>query len=553
MELSPIYMENDKVLQPEHQTSMRVWQQSAPWHRRFSMRVGLENKLVLCFMAVLSAALGVTAWAFARETHVRLTDIMGEQARQLAAALSQSSQLAFRRANWSELGRRSQDLIKSRNILFVGYLDANAHPQALASRDPDFALDRLSFNAQSLMQVHSRQSPTFGEFLEVVAPILSTPSPDDDAEVSSGPRLLGYVAVGVSQASEEAQMLQVDYLIIGVGCCMFLCTLPIAYLLVHRIFLPIRKLVSVTNQICAGDLNARVDIHRPDIIGELARRFDDMVLWVKKHQEDLAQANRDLEVKVEQRTAQLETANERLSAEICEKEEFLRAVSHDLNAPLRNIGGMAAMLLLKYRENFDEEVVHRLERIQSNVQIETDLITELLELSRIKTRRQKMEDVDISHTISELRGLFEDDLRSKSIELIVDTPLPVLHAERLRIRQLFQNLIDNAIKYMGDGPAKKIHIGCQTDEDGAEFYVQDSGIGIDPEDLDSVFLIFRRGRNPLCQQVVGKGIGLASVKSIVEIYGGRIWVMSRPGQGSTFRFSVDRKYIPKCQKAPAAA
>ena len=160
-----------------------------------------------------------------------------------------------------------------------------------------------------------------------------------------------------------------------------------------------------------------------------------MILRVKRSQDaletanwQLAEANRDLEEKVLQRTAQLETANKRLSREIAEKEDFLRAVSHDLNAPLRNISGMATMLLMKNREKFDEDVIHRLERIQKNVEVETDLIAELLELSRIKTRRQKMEPVDIGAMVHELGEMFENDLRTQHIEFHIDTPLPVLCA-----------------------------------------------------------------------------------------------------------------------------
>src|ERR1043165_700407 len=118
---------------------------------------------------------------------------------------------------------------------------------------------------------------------------------------------------------------------------------------------------------------------------------------------------------------------------------------------------MAAMLLLKYRERFDEDVIHRLERIRKNVQVETDLIAELLELSRIKTRRQKMEPVDVGAMVHELAGRFENDLRTKNIALVVDQLLPVLECERARIRQVFQNLIDNAIKYMGEGANRRIH------------------------------------------------------------------------------------------------
>jgi signal transduction histidine kinase len=481
---------------------------------------------------------------------------MGEQARQVATALSLTSEKLARDGDWDELNYRARELIKSRNILFVGYLDANARPKTLASRDLDFALANLTFDSQSLMQVSRRASPTFGEYLEVMAPILSGQAPSDETgQGSNGAQLIGYVAVGVSQYREEAQIARVRWLVIGIACVMVTLALPVAFFLVHRIFLPIRMLVTVSRQIIKGNMNVRTEIHRPDVIGDLARSFDEMVMRVKKHQEELAEANqqladanRGLEEKIEQRTAQLEMANRQLSAEISEKEEFLRAVSHDLNAPLRNISGIATMLLTKHGQSLDQDVVYRLERIKSNVDVQTDLISELLELSRIKTRRDKIEPVSISKVIEDLRGVFENDLKSKAVELVVDTPLPTLNAERTRMRQLFQNLIDNAIKYMGDGPVKEIHIGCEIHQTEIEFYVRDTGIGIDPEDLNKVFFVFRRGRNGSSRSIGGKGVGLASVKSIVETYSGKIWVTSKPGLGSTFRFTMNGRYLP--QPAP---
>lgn len=540
----PAGMDSQEPVQPDHRTSMRAWEQNTPWHRRFSMRMGLEKKLVLCFMAVLSAALTVTCYTFASETHVRLSDIMAEQARQMAMALSLTSEVPMRSNDWSELNRRGQELIKNRNILFVGLLDTNASPRTIASRDPDFDLTHYTFDSRFLMQAQTRYSPTFGEFLEVVSPILSSPRAGTDSRDVSGPRLLGYVVVGVSQAREEAQMLRVNYIIVGITCLMLMCALPVAFLLVHRVFLPIRKLVNVTRSITAGDLDARVEIHRPDVIGDLARSFDDMVIWVKQQQEDLEHANHDLERKIEHRTAQLETANTRLSSEITEKEEFLRTVSHDLNAPLRNIAGMVTMLLMKNQKSMDDDMIHRLQRIKSNVEIETGLIGELLELSRIKTRRHNMEPVEVCGIVHELRDLFESDLREKGVELHIDTPLPVLQAERMRMRQVFQNLIDNAIKYMGDGPTREIHIGCKVTTAEAEFYVRDTGLGIHESDIAKVFFVFRRGQNTLAQNIAGKGVGLASVKSIIETYNGRIWVTSEVGKGSTFRFTINGKFVP---------
>jgi signal transduction histidine kinase len=134
---------------------------------------------------------------------------------------------------------------------------------------------------------------------------------------------------------------------------------------------------------------------------------------------------------------------------------------------------------------------------------------------------------------------------------VFDGPLPRLNCERARLRQVFQNLVDNAIKYMGDGspsqggegPIKEIHVGCTVRADEAEFYVRDTGIGIDPEDMDKVFYVFRRGKGAAVQNVSGKGVGLASVKSIVETYNGSIWVESRLGEGSTFRFTVNGQFV----------
>ena len=357
-----------------------------------------------------------------------------------------------------------------------------------------------------------------------------------------------------------------------------LLSLPLALgALVHRVFQPIRQLVDATRKITGGDLETSVAIHRPDVIGTLARSFNDMVIWVRKQQEDLALVNRqlsdanaDLEDKIEQRTAQLETANKRLSAEIAEKEDFLRAVSHDLNAPLRNISGMATMLLLKHRETFDEDIIHRLERIQKNVEIETDLIGELLELSRIKTRRQKLEPANLDVMVSEVRDLFENDLKTRNIDLVMDGPLPELVCEKARMRQVFQNLIDNAIKYMGEREGsgvrdqgsgagndslspepcalsprlREIHVGYTTRLTEVEFYVRDTGIGIDPEDIDKVFFVFRRGKNTQLNSIAGKGVGLASVKSIIETYNGKIWVESKLGEGSTFRFTINARFLP---------
>lgn len=330
-------------------------------------------------------------------------------------------------------------------------------------------------------------------------------------------------------------------------------SIPAVFVLVHRILDPIKTLAKATRRIAAGDLATRVAIDRTDDIGILARSFNEMAEQIRHQQAELEQ-------KVQQRTAQLVAANRRLNYEMAEKEEFLLAISHDLTAPLRNISGMTSMLLLKKRDALDEEAIHRLERIAKNVEVENGLIGELVELSKIKTGRRRLANFDLDVLARDVAGLFESELQSKGIQLVFDTSLPTLYCERARMRQVFQNLIDNAIKYMGDGSrtapdqpiTKEIHIGCAMTNEQPEFYVADTGVGIEREDQASVFCVFRRGRN-VAAAIAGKGVGLATVKTIVETYGGNIWVESKVGQGSIFRFAIGGKYFAKARKLVEAA
>lgn len=528
--------------------------------------LGLQGRVIFCFTFILSLALGATVYVYVRHTRAQLSDLMGEQARQLASALALTNERAVRLEKAEELARIGKELIKSRNVLFVGFFDTDGGRISVSSRDVDVDLKNVAAVRAStslLLQAQPARSTLFGQYVETVAPVLATGEGGES-------KLVGYVAVGVSQEGEEARLKEIARVIVVIAALALALSVLVGWALVHRLFQPIRGLVAATHKIISGDLDTRVDIGRTDVIGALARAFNEMVIWVKQQRRDLAaanlkllDANRDLEEKVAQRTAQLETANTRLSTEIAEKESFLRAVSHDLNAPLRNIDGMASMLLLKYRDKLEDDVVHRLERIKKNVEHETGLITELLELSRIKTRRQKMELVEIDAVVRQLREMFDNDLRTRDIRLLIDGPLPTLECERSRIRQVFQNLIDNAIKYMGEPPAdsvggdaggagrkaREIRVGCTTRPSEAEFYVRDTGMGIDPGDVDQVFQVFRRGRGAMVGNVAGKGVGLASVRSIVETYNGRIWVDSTLGEGSTFRFTINGRFVSAGQGA----
>src|SRR4051812_1421469 len=154
------------------------WAQRTPWMRRISARIGLQGKLISCFFVLILTCSVLNCFLFAKQSGKQLSDIMGEQARQLCSALALSSENAIDNAQWADLTHTAQDLIKSRDILFVGFLNKDFQTRALASRDLDFRLPDLGIdgsNTSGLMKVRQKNSPIFGDYLEVFAPVFSTP------------------------------------------------------------------------------------------------------------------------------------------------------------------------------------------------------------------------------------------------------------------------------------------------------------------------------------------------------------------------------------------
>ena len=547
----------------DYRAQMRQWSRHAPWYRRLSVGMGVQGKLVLAFMLMLTLALVASLSIYVQQTRNIFRNVMGEHAIEVAHTLGMASERQLARGDVGDLDRIARKILKNSTVTAIGFYDAKGMLLSVASADPE--IDPLNphfiggwkLDTQNLLKIQHGYTPTLGEFAYATVPVIQLPDPRQARSSGQTSRFVGYVTVATTRADDEAQLSTVRLMLVVACAIVVLMCLPLVSMLVHRIFSPIRELMHATERIAAGDLSARVAVHRRDLIGTLARSFNEMVIRVKRHQDDLAAANgrledankqlaaanRDLEERVRQRTVDLEVANRRLSSEISEKEEFLRTISHDLNAPLRNIAGMTTMLLNKHKDKLDDEVVHRLQRIQKNVEIETDLIGELLELSRIKTRRQDTERIDPAAVIHELAEMFDNDLRTRSIALMISGPLPHIQGERARVRQIFQNLIDNAIKYMGDGERREIRVGSIPRDGEAEFYVSDTGEGIDAAELPKIFQVFRRGKSQSVQNIAGKGVGLASVKSIVETYNGTIWVESELGQGTTFRFTINGQYL----------
>ncbi|HVX83788.1 MAG TPA: HAMP domain-containing sensor histidine kinase [Phycisphaerae bacterium] len=363
--------------------------------------------------------------------------------------------------------------------------------------------------------------------------------------------LVGYLHVAMNSADEAAQARYLEGYVLLASIGIVLLALPIAGLVARHITVPIQRLAGAARALGQSGSLVRVDLTRSDELGELAETFNQMAATLQAHQENIRNANIDLELKVRERTQELETVNRRLTAEMAEKEDFLRAVSHDLNAPLRNISGMADVLMRKYAASLNADAVQRLERIQKNVDVECELLNELLELSRIKSRREKMEPVDLHDLAQSVADAFGADFETRGITFRMTSHLPVMRCEKARVRQVFQNLIDNATKYMrADGP-REIAVGFRWQGNEALVSVKDTGMGIAPEDMGSLFRVFRRAKNASMLKIPGKGVGLAYVKSIVETYHGRLWAESFAGEGTTFYIAFPQEHFDMAHEVAA--
>jgi len=505
-------------------------------HTRTRQRIGLQVKSILILTVVVLTITAGSGWTYFSVTKAIIEQNDRLHAEQLASNLVVSAREAVIAGDRKTLRKLAASTLSRPEVFFVAILDRHGKPLATAeSNDPLLRRPQLAFQPPSL----SYELRGGRESLEIGRPILaSTVSPEADL-------LAGAVVVTVDTRETAAILAGVQQEVALAAAAIILFSIPLGHLLVWRVIVsPIRMLLRATRRLANGDFSARTQTRRNDEIGQLAASFDSMAEKLSASRQQLRRINESLEKKVAERTCELERINTRLREEMADKEEFLRAVSHDLNAPLRNIAGMATMISGKYAKDLPADALARLERIQVNVRAETELINELLELSRIKTRPEAREYVDFAELLEELRSAFEYELKSKHIRLEILLPMPRLYVERNRMRQVFQNLIDNAVKYMGRRADARIEIGYEQVDDMHQFYVSDNGPGIAPEDQDRIFRVFRRAKS--AADVPGKGVGLAWVKSVVSNYEGRVWVSSEPGVGSTFFVSL---YV-RCTQGP---
>ncbi|RKY32118.1 MAG: hypothetical protein DRP74_03295 [Candidatus Omnitrophota bacterium] len=311
----------------------------------------------------------------------------------------------------------------------------------------------------------------------------------------------------------------------SISLALVLLVVVMAVLIAGSVSRPIKELTQTTKTISEGDLTARAEITGKDEIGELAHSFNQMT-------DKLVEAKAN----VEEQKRLLEAANKELDS-------FVYTVSHDLRAPLRGVDGLVKFLEEDYANKLDEQGKEYLKKIRSGANHMKALIDDLLTLSRISRIKNPFEEVNMKDLVDSVVGRIEFDIKQQNVDLKISENLPVLRCDKIKIAEVFLNLINNAIKF---SPKKKdsqprVEVGYNYDREKAEhvFFVKDNGIGIDKKYHSEIFGIFKRLHNQ--DEYEGTGAGLSIVKKIIEDHNGSVWIDSEPGQGATFYFSISEK------------
>lgn len=265
----------------------------------------------------------------------------------------------------------------------------------------------------------------------------------------------------------------------------------------------------------------------PEILKSKVKIFVDLFQMreqLKKQAEELKAANEELD----KRATNLSALNKELEA-------FSYSVSHDLRAPLRHIDGFSQILLEDYPDKLDEKGKHCIRRIHAGVERMSELIEDLLRLSRIARMEMSFEKVDLSALVQEVANSLQKTQPERQVDFLIKPGLMVNGDSRL-LRIVLENLLGNAWKFTSKHPHATIEFGITEKDDNPVYFIRDNGAGFDMAQVDKLFSAFQRLHS--ADEFAGTGIGLATVARIIHRHGGRIWAEGAVEKGATFYFII---------------
>jgi signal transduction histidine kinase len=310
---------------------------------------------------------------------------------------------------------------------------------------------------------------------------------------------------------------------------------PLGYVFSQVVVRPVNEVSKGLERIGSGDFSTKVRVENRDEFGDLAGYVNTMSAELDRLYAELRVLNTDLQQKVlelEEKSRQLETASRH-------KSDFLASVSHELRTPMNAILGFNEMILGGIYGEVVPELRAPLTDIQDSGKHLLRLINNVLDLSKIEAGRMELAlaDYSVQDTVERVRNSLRSLAEEKGLDFVATVPedLPLARGDVGRIIQCLMNLAGNALKFTRQG---RVEISVDGRGDVLTYRVADTGIGIARDQLDTVFGEFRQADSTIAREFGGSGLGLSITKKFVEMHGGRIWVESELGKGSTFAFEI---------------
>lgn len=294
----------------------------------------------------------------------------------------------------------------------------------------------------------------------------------------------------------------------------------------ERIAEAIYELVARDGHIKSIEINTSLIMQNGQRTGTVSLARD--ITERRRAEEELRLLNEDLEQRIKKRTAQLEIVNKEL-------ESFSYSVSHDLRAPLRVIDGFSEILLEDYAGILDKQGKDYLERVRRGAQRMNELIDDLLKLSRVNQSEVQYETVDLSALVKSVAETCRQNHPQRTVELLIQEGVKA-QADANLLQIVVTNLLENAWKYTGKIAHPRIEFGMTVKDGNSVYYIRDNGVGFDMTQAGKLFNAFQRLHS--ADEFPGTGIGLATVKRVINRHGGHIWAESEAFQGATFYFTL---------------